>query len=63
MKTPVLSVYSEANAKEAAQLMKEKRIGSLLIKGYEGYVRIFLESDLVYKLAIEVLDPKTIPLS
>ena len=63
MKTPVLSVYSEANSKEAAQLMKEKRMGSLLIKECEGYVRIFLESDLVYKLAIEVLAPKTIPLS
>ena len=29
MMTPVISIYSEANAKEAAQLMKEKRIGSL----------------------------------
>ena len=38
MTTPLISIYSEATAKEAAQLMKEKRIGSLLIKGYEGYV-------------------------
>jgi hypothetical protein len=36
MRTPVISIYSEANAHEATQFMKEKRIGSMLIKGYEG---------------------------
>ncbi len=61
--TPVISIYSEASAQEAAQLMKEKRIGSLLIKGYEGYVGIVSERDLVYKVVGEGLDPKTIPLS
>ena len=43
MTTPVINIYSEATTKEAAQLMKEKRIGSLLIKGYEGYVGIVSE--------------------
>ena len=63
MTTPVISIYSEANAKEAAQLMKEKRIGSLLIKGYEGYVGIVSEKDLVYKVVGEGLPPNTVPLS
>ena len=63
MTTPVISIYSEATAKEAAQLMKEKGIGSLLIKGYEGYVGIVAERDLVYKVVGEGLDPSTTPLS
>jgi hypothetical protein len=43
--------------------MKEKQIGSLLIKGYEGYVEIVSERDLVYNWWGEGLDPKTIPLT
>jgi CBS domain-containing protein len=63
MTTPVISIYSEATAQEAAKLMKEKRIGSLLIKGYEGYVGIVSERDLVYKVVGDGLDPNTTPLS
>jgi CBS domain-containing protein len=63
MTTPVISIYSEATAQEAAQLMKEKGIGSLLIKGYEGYVGIVSERDLVYKVVGEGLAPNTVPLS
>ena len=58
MTTPIISIYSEATAQEAAQLMKEKRIGSLLIKRYEGSVGIVSERDLVYKEVDEGLDPK-----
>ena len=63
MTTSVINIYSEATAKEAAQLMKEKRIGSLLIKGYEGYVGIVSEKDLVYKVVGEGLVSNTVPLS
>jgi CBS domain-containing protein len=63
MTTPVISIYSEATAQEAAQLMKENQIGSLLVKGYQGYVGILAERDLVYGLVSEGLDPKTTPLS
>jgi signal-transduction protein with cAMP-binding, CBS, and nucleotidyltransferase domain len=63
MTTPIISIYSEATAREAAQLMKEKKIGSLLIKGYEGYVGIVSERDLVYKVVGDGLDPNTTPLS
>ena len=58
MTTHIISIYSEATAQEAAQLMKEKRIGTLLIKGYEGYVGIVSERDLVYKVVGEGLAPK-----
>ncbi len=63
MTTPVISIYSEATAQEAAQLMKQKEIGSLLIKGCQGYVGILSERDLVYRLVSEGLDPKNTPLS
>ena len=63
MTTPVISIYSEATAQEAAQLMKEKEIGSLLIKGCQGYVGILAERDLVYRLVSEGMDPRTTPLS
>ena len=63
MTTPIISIYSEATAQEAAQLMKEKEIGSILVKGCQGYVGILAEGDLVHKLVSEGLDPKTTPLS
>ena len=43
--------------------MKEKEIGSLLIKGCQGYVGILAERDLVYRVVSEGLDPRTTPLS
>ncbi|MBT3365888.1 MAG: CBS domain-containing protein [Nitrospina sp.] len=63
MTTPVISIYSEATAQEAAQLMVEKEIGSLLVKGCQGYVGILAERDLVHRIVSEGLDPKTTPLS
>ena len=63
MTTPIISIYSEATAQEAAQLMKEKEIGSILVKGCQGYDGILAEGDLVHKLVSEGLDPKTTPLS
>ena len=43
--------------------MKEKRMGSVLIKGYEGYVGIVSKKDLVNKVVGECLPPNTVPLS
>ncbi len=63
MTTPVISINSEATAQEAAQLMKEKGIGSLLVKGCQGYVGILAERDLVYNLVGQGMDPRTTPLS
>ena len=63
MTTPVISIYSEATAQEAAKLMEEKEIGSLLVKGCQGYVGILAERDLIHNLVSEGLDPKTTTLS
>ena len=63
MTTPVISINSEATVQEAAQLMKEKEIGSLLVKGCQGYVGILAERDLAYRLVCEGMDPRTTPLS
>ena len=43
--------------------MKEKRIGSLLIKKYESHAGIVSKRDLVYKVVDEGLGPKTILLT
>ncbi len=63
MTTPVTSIYSEGTAQDAAKLMKEKGIGSVLIKGWEDYVGIVSERDLVYRVIGEGLNPSTTPLS
>ena len=63
MTAPVICIYSEATAQKAAQLMKEKEIGSLLVKGCQGYVGILAERDLIHNLVSEGLDPKTTTLS
>jgi CBS domain-containing protein len=63
MSAPVISIYSEASAREGAKLMQEKGIGSLLVKGYDGYVGIVTERDLVYKVVGSGLNPDTTPLS
>jgi len=64
----VIAISSLNNAHMAVfpkimKLMKEKGIGSLLVKGCEGYVGILAERDLVYKLVSEGMDPKTTPIS
>jgi CBS domain-containing protein len=59
MTTPIISIHSEATAQEAAQLMKEKEIGSILVKGCQSYIG----GDLVHNLVSEGLDPKTTSLS
>ena len=55
MTTPATSIYSEATAKEAAQLMKEKEIGSLLIQGCVGFVGILSVKDLVRNKEMEMV--------
>ena len=63
MTTPVISIYFEANAKEAAQLMKEKRMGSLLNKRIWRLCGDRFRKVLVYKVVGEGLAPNTITLS
>ena len=55
MTTPVTSIYSEATTQEAAQLMREKEIGSLLIQGCEEIAGILSVKDLVRNKEMEMV--------
>ncbi len=59
MSSPVLSVNSSATVKDAAKLMDENNLGSLLVKGNENYEGIVTETDLTRKVIGKGLDPET----
>jgi CBS domain-containing protein len=52
MSVPPITISRDASLKEAAKLMKDKDIGSLIVVGKEGKVEgIITERDLVFALA------------
>jgi CBS domain-containing protein len=55
----VITISSSASIIEAAKLMREKRIGSLVILQDEKPVAIVTEDDLARRVLAEDLDPKT----
>ncbi|MFQ5672733.1 MAG: cyclic nucleotide-binding/CBS domain-containing protein [Nitrospinales bacterium] len=57
MNATIWSVDSQATISEAAQLMDEKKIGSLLVKVNENYEGIITESDLTRRAVAKGLDP------
>ena len=57
--SPVISVPENATVQEAAQVMAEKEISSLLVEGQEGFTGIFTSTDLVKRVVAKGLDPKT----
>lgn len=59
MSSPVSSVAESATVQEAAQVMADKGISSILIEGQEGYAGIFTSTDLVKRVVAKGLDPKT----
>lgn len=59
MTSPVMSVPAETTIFEVSQLMSEKNIGSVLVKGGEEFVGIITERDLTQKVIGKGLDPKT----
>jgi len=61
MSSPVISVPENATVREAAQVMAENDISSILIQGQEDYRGIFTTTDLVRKVVVKGLDPKTTP--
>ncbi|MCH8157458.1 MAG: CBS domain-containing protein [Nitrospinae bacterium] len=61
MASPVLSIEADAKIEEAAKLMKQKLIGSLLVKESGEYVGVITESDVTRKVVAMGLDPKTTP--
>ncbi len=59
MSSPVLSLNSAATVKEAAKMMDENNLGSLLVKGNDDYEGIITESDLTRKVIGKGLNPET----
>ena len=59
MSSPVISVPENATVQEAAQVMADKGISSILVQGQEDYIGIFTTTDLVKRVIAKGLDPKT----
>lgn len=59
MSSPVLSVDSSATVREAAKMMDENHLGSLLVKGNGVYEGIVTETDLTRRVIGKGLDPET----
>ncbi len=53
----------EATVREAVDLMRERRIGAILVTKADGLVGIFTERDLLNRVVGEKLDPDTTKLS
>lgn len=58
MRSPVISVGPQATVQEAAKIMAEKVISSLLVKENDEYLGIVTKTDLVNKVLAKGLDPQ-----
>ncbi len=58
MRSPVISVDPQTTAQEAAKIMGEKVISSLLVKENDEYLGIVTKTDLVKKVLAAGLDPQ-----
>ncbi len=58
MHAPVISIDPQATAQEAATIMAEKGIGSLLIMKNDEYLGILTKTDLVKNVLAGGLDPQ-----
>ncbi|MDH5762265.1 MAG: CBS domain-containing protein [Nitrospinota bacterium] len=59
MSSPVVSVPEGATVKEAAQIMADREISSILIQGNEDFLGVFTTTDLVKRVVAAGLDPNT----
>jgi CBS domain-containing protein len=57
MRKFIVSASVEDNIRYIAELMKEKKVGSVLIKEGNQYVGIITERDILYKVVAEGKDP------
>lgn len=61
MTRTVLTVDSRATVRDAARLMREKRVGGLVVVSSGGAVGILTERDLVHRVLVEGRDPDATP--
>ncbi len=59
----VIVASPETSVYEAARLMAEARVGSLIVKSDQGVEGIFTERDLLGRVVARSLDPAATPLS
>ena len=61
MVTPALTIDASSSVLEAAKIMGEKRVGSLVVTEDSEPVGIFAEPDLVSKVIARKLEPSNTP--
>ena len=59
MRSPVISIDSQATAQEGAEHMIKNKVSSLIVMESENFVGIVTHSDLVRGVVATGLDPKT----
>lgn len=57
----IFTIAGEADAREAARMMRHHQVGSLLVTRNGTYVGIFTETDLARRVVAPGLDPATTP--
>jgi signal-transduction protein with cAMP-binding, CBS, and nucleotidyltransferase domain len=59
MSTTVHSIYMDATLSEAALLLRNQKIGSLLVKGVEDFIGSITETELTQEVVAGGVDPST----
>jgi len=59
----LVALTGEDHVRDAARLMKHRRVGSVLVMSGDDLQGIFTERDMVYRVVADGLDPDMTPLS
>ena len=62
-KSPVVGVDSTSSIQEAAELMRDKKVGYALVKDGGNFVGIVTDADFTRKVAAGSIDPKSTKIS
>ena len=63
MISPVITIDSQSTVVEAAKLLIDKNISSLLVKENEDYVGIITKTDIIKRVVTKSLDPNAIKIN
>jgi CBS domain-containing protein len=61
MSKKILRVRKGTNVRKVAEMMQQKRVGSILVSDGEGYVGIITDTDVAQRVVAARLDPDTTP--
>jgi signal-transduction protein with cAMP-binding, CBS, and nucleotidyltransferase domain len=62
-KSPVMSINHTSSVQQAAELMRDKKAGYVLVKEGDEFVGIVTDADFTRKVALENLDPQATKIS